>query len=432
MGAVDFRPLGRPATYALLAAGAVLPRLGVLLYERGDIVAANVDKGDDFARTLLASGTYGFIPDIPSAYTQPLYGFFLAGLYWLFERSWSVIGLAHVGLALATAILVYELGRRFVSAPVGLVAALMVALEPYLVWHDVHMNREVLDGLLAASVAFATLALAARPSPILGIAAGVVAGVAVLGNVRLAALPLALACFVVVCARRAAFVPALAFVVAAAVVVTPWVVRNRVSVGCLALTTDARALWKANNPATLSTLRAGGWIDQVPPIPGAPPTPQDVGELYRETGRIVRVDECAQMRFYRRRAVDFIVDHPGEKTKLAALATRMLWQPAVTRTEDRPAQGGFVDTARTWVQGPYVTVLYALAVIGLAALPRRVLALGLLLLAYATVSAMVFAGETRYRVPWDFLIALSAAAAAVRIASRDGWPARRAIARRRA
>jgi hypothetical protein len=41
-----------------------------------------------------------------------------------------------------------------------------------------------------------------------------------------------------------------------------------------------------------------------------------------------------------------------------------------------------------------------------------------LLLAYETLAAMVFAGETRYRVPWDFLLAISAAAALVEVASR--------------
>jgi hypothetical protein len=34
-----------------------------------------------------------------------------------------------------------------------------------------------------------------------------------------------------------------------------------------------------------------------------------------------------------------------------------------------------------------------------------------LLLAYQTIVAVLFVGETRYRVPWDFLIALCAGAA---------------------
>src|SRR5215210_4923852 len=97
----------RRTAYLVLAAAAALPRLVVLAAERGDITAAYVDKGDDFARTFLASGTYGFIPDVPSAYTQPLYGFFLIPLYWVFDRHWLVIGLAHVAVAIATALVVY-------------------------------------------------------------------------------------------------------------------------------------------------------------------------------------------------------------------------------------------------------------------------------------------------------------------------------------
>src|SRR5512146_2477392 len=113
MSAVDSRALAsRRTAYAVVAAAAILPRLAVLLYDRGTITAANVDKGDDFARTFLASGTYGFIPGHPSAYTQPLYGFFLVPLYWIFDRSWVTVGLAQIAVATVTALVVYALGRR--------------------------------------------------------------------------------------------------------------------------------------------------------------------------------------------------------------------------------------------------------------------------------------------------------------------------------
>jgi 4-amino-4-deoxy-L-arabinose transferase-like glycosyltransferase len=408
----------RARPYALLVTVAALPRLAVLLHERSQITSAFVDKSADFARTFVASGTYGFIPGHPSAYTQPLYGYFLVPLYWIFGRSWIVVGLAQIAVATATALVVFELGRRFVSQRAGLVAALVATLEPYLIWHDVHMNREILDQLLAAALVLLTLSLAARPSLARGLGLGAVAGLAVLGNVRLLFLPLIVAGFVLVCARRAALVPALAVVLAAVIVVLPWAVRNSVSVGCFTVTTDGRALWKANNPATLSTLEHGKWIDDVPGIRGAPPTPQDAGELYERTGRVVDTNECAQMRFYRHRALDFIRDHPGEKTKLAAVATRMLWQPSVTRTEGRSGRGTFLDTARTWIEPAYMIVLYLLAAVGTLFLPRRITALAVILLAYDTFAAMLFAGETRYRVPWDFLIALAASAAVVELASR--------------
>src|ERR671930_130324 len=405
----------RPFPSLLVAAAAVLPRLAVLLHERSTITAAYVDKGDVFARTFLAHGTYGFIPGRPSAYTQPLYGWFLIPLYWIFARSWIVVGLAQIAVAVATALLVYEIGRRWISPLAGLQAALAATLHPYLVWHDVHMNREILDELLAAAIVLLTLLVLDERSLPLALALGAVLGLAILGNVRLVLLPLVVAAFLLVTRRPAVVLVAL---LACAVVVAPWVVRNRVSVGCTTLTTDGRALWKANNPNTLRILEHGKWIDDVPSIPGTPPTPQDAGAIYAQTGRVVRTNECAQMRFYRHRAITWMEHHPGEKAKLAGVAARMLWQPAVTRTEGRSGAGTSLDFGRRIVEPVYMIVLYALGLVGLAFVPRRFAALALALLVYDTLTAMLFAGETRYRVPWDFLIALCAAAAVTRLARR--------------
>jgi len=405
----------RPFAYTLVALAAILPRLAVLLHERGTITAAYVDKGDVFARTLIAHGTYGFIPGRPSAYTQPLYGWFLVPLYWIFSRSWVVVGLAQIAVAAATALLVYEIGRRWISPLAGLLGALAATLHPYLVWHDVHMNREILDELLAAAIVLLTLLVLDRRSVPLAVALGAVLGLAILGNVRLVLLPLVVGAFLLA-ARRPAIV--LAALLACAVVVAPWVVRNRVSVGCTTLTTDGRALWKANNPNTLRTLEHGKWIDDVPPIPGTPPTPQDAGAIYASTGRIVPTNECAQMRYYRHLAVQWMEHHPGEKAKLAGVAARMLWQPAVTRTEGRRGAGTSLDVGRRLVEPAYMIVLDALGLVGLLYVPRRFAALTLALLAYDTLAAMLFAGETRYRVPWDFLVALCAAAAVTRLARR--------------
>src|SRR5262245_18602676 len=138
------RRVSRRTSYALLAAVVAVPRLIALGPERGDILTAFTDKSDDFARTFLASGTYGFVAGHPSAYTQPLYGFFLIPLYWIFGRHWEVVGVAQIIVAIGTAILVYEIGRRVVSASVGLIGAAITTIHPYLVWHDIHLNREIL------------------------------------------------------------------------------------------------------------------------------------------------------------------------------------------------------------------------------------------------------------------------------------------------
>lgn len=391
-----------------VAAAAALPRLLALAVERGDILTEYVEKSDTFAETLVASGTFGFLPGVPSAYTQPLYAWFLAALYWPLERTWIVVGLAQVGLAVVTALLVLAIGRHLASVRVGVLAALVATLHPYLVWHDVHVNREIVDGVLLAAVTLLVLLAHDRRSLSLGVAAGAVGGLAILANTRLALLPLALASFAawrVLPGRRA--VATALVVVAAAAVVAPWVVRNQAVIGCATVTTDTRALWKANNPATYDVLARGGWIDDVPELPGVPPWPERAASISVEAAKAV--DECAQASFYRDEVLDFWRDEPGEKARLAVQAVGMLWSPFLSVEADDPGQQGAADLAQRTVEPAFVLVLYALALWGAFLAPRRFVALAALLLGYNTLAAMVFAGTVRYRAPWDFLLALLAA-----------------------
>ena len=401
-----------------IALACALPRLLVLASERGDILSSYTEKSDDFARVLVSSGTFGLIPGVPSAYTQPLYSFFLVPIYWA-ERSWWLIGGSQILVAFLAALVVYLIGLRIGDRRVALTASLISTLHPYLVWHDIHVNREILDQLLGALLVLCTLACAERPTLRRGLLLGLVTGLAVLGNSRLVLLPLVLGGYLLVVRRREAVIPAAAILAGVAVAVVPWMVRNETRVGCFTITTDARALWKANNPATYETLRRGDWIDQVPDLPGVAPSPQDAADIYNATGRVVRVDECAQMHFYQREVIDFWRDQPIEKAKLAGLAVAGLWSPIVGPASDRSeGSGTWLDTARNWIVPTWFVALLAFAVAGARRVPRRFLGLAMTLLAYETVMATVFTGATRYRVSWEFLLALLAAPAVVGLLDR--------------
>ena len=403
--------MSRRAAYGLVAAVAVLPRLGVLLYERGHILSRFAEKSDRFAQAFVATGTYGFVPGEPSAWTQPLYGFFLVPLYWIFGRHWAVVGVAQIVVAAATALLVYKIGRRFLGRNAGLAAAAIATLNPYLVWHDVHVNREIVDQLLAAALVLLTLLAAERRSAWYAAAAGVVAGLAILGNTRLVLVPLVLAAYLLW--RRAGVAGAVALVACAALAVAPWVVRNRANVGCFALTTDAASLYKANNPQTYGILARGGWIDDVKLLPQHSFTPEFAGDLYATTGEKRHVDECALERYYQGKVWAFWRDHPGEKARLMGQAARFEWDPRPIRTAT-----GAGGELRDWLQAPYTGVLYALGLAGLFLVGARLATFVLALLAYNTLAALVFVGATRYRTPWDFLIALLAAAALTWLGAR--------------
>ena len=409
-------------TYMLVALACVLPRLVALLIERGSILASFTEKSDDFAQVFIQHGTFGLVPGFESASTQPLYAFFLIPIYWVFGRSWEAVGIAQILVALAAALLVARIGRRWLSPAAGLLAGLAMTLHPYLFWHDIHVNREILDTTLAAGIVALTLSVAERRNVRGALGLGVVLGLAVLSNTRLVLLPVAVGLFLLVLRgdrKRMAGVTGIAMAVAALVVV-PWVVRNRIEVGCFAVTTDAKALWKANNVNTYETLAHDRrWIDNVPEFPNAPMTPEQAGDDWKVNGRIDEVDECAQLDLYQGEVKTFWREHPGEKLKLAAQATVMLWDPRAFETDTAErTRGSLQSLIKGWVMPFYMVPLYLLSLLALFLVRGRLVALAAMLRAYDTAAAMVFAGATRYRVPFDFLLALGAAATVTRLAER--------------
>ena len=330
------RPMRRSTAILVVAACAAVPRLAVLAREREAILEEFVDKSDRFATTLVEHGTFGFLPGVPSAYTQPLYGWFLAALYWPFGRSWLAVGLAQIAVAVATALVVLAIGTLLRStgdgrrrgAPGDAPPVRRLARRPC----EPRGPRRPPARARSSSARCSRTRTGASGWPS---STGIVAGAAILGNARLALLPIALAVYVAWRVRpgRRAVAAAVALVAAAAVVVAPWVVRNEAQVGCFALTTDARALWKANNANTYDVLDRGGWIDDVPELPGAPPWPELAADLTL-AGQPTSVDECAQMRLYREEVLEFWREHPGEKGRLALQATRMLWSPVPSESDE--------------------------------------------------------------------------------------------------
>jgi hypothetical protein len=186
-------------------------------------------------------------------------------------------------------------------------------------------------------------------------------------------------------------------------------------------------MWKANNPRTYELLSQGLWIDNVGPDAPRPPrssggylTPEEANGVWLRTNGASKPhpDECLEMTFYQDRALDWWRDDPGGKARLALLSGKLLWQPTVIETSDRPGSGGNLDVGRRVVEPAYMIVLYVLAIAGLFMVPRAFAAFALLLLAYQTAAAFVFVGATRYRVAWDFLLAILAAAAIERAVGR--------------
>jgi 4-amino-4-deoxy-L-arabinose transferase-like glycosyltransferase len=414
--------VSRKVAYPVIALACAIPRVVVLLHERGSVTSGFTEKSDTIARMFLDHGTFGFVPGAPSAYTQPLYAWFLIPIYWVAGANWWSVGPVQIVVAIATAWLVYEIGARIASRRAGLFAAVISTLNPYLIWHDVHVNREIVDQLVAAALVLLTLLVVERPTWLRAVLLGLATGISMLGNTRLVFLPILCALYIVwrLPRTRTAAVAAGLVLAGAAVAVLPWLVRNQVSVGCFTLTTDGRAMWKANNLRTHHLLETGQWIDNVGPHSSRPPlgsggylTPEEANGRWLQSHGLSKPhpNECLEMTFYQDKALHFWAAHPGDKAQLMLLSAKLLWQPKVLETSGRPGGGGNLDVGRRLVEPAYMIALYVLAVVGLFVVPRAFAVLAGLLLAYQTAAALAFVGATRYRVAWDFLLALLAAAA---------------------
>ena len=254
--------------------------------------------------------------------------------------------LAQILVAVATALLVYEIGRRFLSPRAGLVAAAIATLNPYLVWHDVHVNREIVDQLAARRRSCCSRSLVVeRP---LAAARGAARRRLRARDPRQHAPRLrcrssAPATSPGACRARARPLLVAALVLAgAAVAVAPWVVRNKVQRRLLR-DHDRRAravegeqpahLRPARARASGSTTSAGTRRARRRPGSSRPRRRTASGSAQR-TKRCTRTSasRCASTSTSRSSTG---AQHPGDKAKLAALSAKLLWQPNVFETSDR-------------------------------------------------------------------------------------------------
>ena len=179
------------------------------------------------ARNLVHSGEFSFGMG-STASRPPGYAFFLAGPL-LFGAGVAVLRSANFVLLAITVYAVYRLGRRAGdSGLVGVLAAAGVALYPLLFYTAGTLYPQTLATLLLVLGLWAVTGPRSARRALLG---GLLFGALIL-TVPTFAFSLGVVCvWLIATQRRAAIAPVVAVLVGAAVVVTPWTVRNAVVLG---------------------------------------------------------------------------------------------------------------------------------------------------------------------------------------------------------
>jgi 4-amino-4-deoxy-L-arabinose transferase-like glycosyltransferase len=308
----------------------------------------------------------------------------------------------HVQLALGTALvaMVFLLGQALFDARTGLLAALIAATYPELVAYSHFLWSETLFAVLLVAGLVAVWYAEERASRLLALLGGAAFGLAAL--TREIAIPVAGVCAAWGVAtarqgdRRAALLRAAVMMVAMAVTILPWTIRNhRIFHRFIPVSTVG---WYAI--AESNTLDQKDWLD---------PLPHRAIE-FRRRYLAVR-DELQMMELARLQAIQEIrSEQPSWIVKKLVRNVALLFQPdSYLAKKLRKNAYGTVERSRerailAVTSGSYSLVLLA-AMLGALTDPnrRRRLLVGALLV---TVIALhvVATSVTRFRLPWTPLL----------------------------
>lgn len=414
----------RPGRFVwiLILVAALMPRLAlVALVGTGSPPEAY--EYESLVRNLLAGKGYVYHhlgTDYLSFHSSLPYVLLTAVVYTLTNYSQTAMllvqSLAGTALALVTGVL----GRRVGGPAVGVLAGLLVALHPGLVYYDTHKLHPLsLDALLIAGTTLALCEAMTTPSVARWTVAGLLAGGAILERGSLIPLLVGslVGVFLVVRDRVEAAKGAVVLLVCAGVVVGPWVYRNFARHGTpLLMTVTGEHLWRGNNPkATGSSLTRDG----VPMVEAA-------GEEFLE--RLRRLDEAGQMRLFTEAAVRYVREHPWQF--VANSAKRLAYFAWFS-----PTTGLLYPPSFFWLYQLYYVAMVIAAAVGVRHVIRGMGGGGppawipLLLLAGAWLSVAlthsVFYVEVRHRWGVEGLMLVMSAAGIVSLLARHpgrgGW-----------
>jgi 4-amino-4-deoxy-L-arabinose transferase-like glycosyltransferase len=296
------------------------------------------------------------------SYVEPVYPYLCAAIYALTNHSWLALGMVHVFLGTLLVWLVFTCGRHVASTNAAIVAALIAAIHPGLIFYTTKFHNFVIDSVLFLAVLAAVLKFSPRRVWRSLIGLGVLIGITVLTR------PTILVCLPMICwwiwrqlsgawPTRSHKIGVL--IISLIVTVSPWVIRNYLIHDQFVLTRSGSPMvfWLGNNPYQFTgsalTPSGDGLFDESIPIP------------MRE--RLFELDdEIEQQALFMEDAVRFVKAHPILFLKRWIVKFWYFWWRS-------PQAGLFSPKIEYWVyQGYYlVMALFALLSLGVYSKSRE-------------------------------------------------------------
>jgi 4-amino-4-deoxy-L-arabinose transferase-like glycosyltransferase len=416
---------------ATLAALLVLALVARLVFWFVVVGLGNTGGGDepDYHRLAadLASGQ-GFLSPVgePTAARPPLYPMLLGALYTVTGPNPDAGRALQVVLGVLIVFLVYELARRFFSPATALLAAALAAVNPGLIYMSaLLMSENLYVVLLLLTLLLLVGEFKGRGTPIRRVAiAGLLAGLSSLARPTGFVIAIILAGAMVVFAldpvgRRLG--KAVVFIVLAVAVVIPWSARNYAQFGELVTFTTHGGItfYESNNILNY----------EVPEFRGIVVLPR---KAVPEWDKLKDLPEPEYDKLAWRMGIDFIRTHPRQFATMAWWKFARFWRvrsglSLEAAAGPRGSGGGLIRTLSSKVDifALYWIPVLPLFVLGLVVTARRfreLVPVYTIVLAHV-MTALIFHGSLRARMPIEPVISMFAAAAIAWITA--------AIARRR-
>ncbi|HKP89748.1 MAG TPA: glycosyltransferase family 39 protein [Thermoleophilaceae bacterium] len=397
------------ARVGLIALAGVALRLGYVLGPARDTKGIGDWYFFHWGANLIADGHWFVEPFlhtfegrlVPSAGHPPLWELLLSGVSFLGGTSY----LAHRALGCilggGTILLAALLGRRIGGERAGLTAAVLAAVYPVMVAADGSLMSEGLYTLLIAAALLAALRLRDRPDVRAAALLGAVVGLAAQTRSEALLLFPLLVLPVALTRPRGRFALAAASVLAAAVLIAPWTVRNWAEFGrpVLISTNDGTLLAGANCDLTYHGKDVGFW------------------NIECISERSLR-NEARQEARWRSEGADYLGDHLGRLPLVLAARLARTWDLYQPRRMVLYAEGRWVRAEQAGTVVYYL--LLPLAIAGGFALRRRRSDLLVLLAPVALVVALSLIGYgiPRFRAPAEITLVVLAALTISRLLER--------------
>jgi 4-amino-4-deoxy-L-arabinose transferase-like glycosyltransferase len=195
-------------------------------------VAGDTDGYDTLALNLINGHGFSWSdgpPYVPNLYRTPVYPVFLAAIYSVFAYPTNAVLVAQALLGTASCGLIYLIARNFWDHGVALLASVLTAVSPFIVYYTAVRLTETLHTFLMALGLYLLVCACRRASTTLTAASGGVLGMAALCRPEVAFFPVFVAFLAVVLRSRnqTSARALIAFLLSAHLVMLPWLLRNQ-------------------------------------------------------------------------------------------------------------------------------------------------------------------------------------------------------------